>query len=190
MPRLSVVELNVAANADLGELYYTHDSSIGPGSVVSIDPALNAGVKKTGMAYDPTMLGVISTQPSVVMGGAAPGDKPQQGRQVILALAGRVPVKVTGENGPIAMGDPLTSSSTPGMAMKAVAGGKILGYALAPFDGKGVGSVLAFLQAGYYPGENPAHDTAKTQSQIQALTNRVQKLEDMLSKALDMMKGK
>jgi len=34
-----------------------------------------------------------------------------------LALAGVVPVKVTAENGPIAPGDLLVSSSTPGHAM-------------------------------------------------------------------------
>ena len=35
-----------------------------------------------------------------------------------LALTGRVPCKVTGENGPIQPGDLLTTSSTPGHAMK------------------------------------------------------------------------
>ncbi len=35
-----------------------------------------------------------------------------------LALTGRVPVKITGENGAIEPGDLLTTSSTPGHAMK------------------------------------------------------------------------
>jgi hypothetical protein len=35
-----------------------------------------------------------------------------------LALTGRVPVKITEENGPIVPGDLLTTSSTPGYAMK------------------------------------------------------------------------
>jgi len=35
-----------------------------------------------------------------------------------LALNGRVPVKITGENGPIVPGDMITTSSTPGYAMK------------------------------------------------------------------------
>jgi hypothetical protein len=38
---------------------------------------------------------------------------------VPLAVAGIVPVKVTGEGGPILPGESLTSSSTPGHAMKA-----------------------------------------------------------------------
>jgi hypothetical protein len=36
-----------------------------------------------------------------------------------VALCGRVPCKVTDENGPIERGDLLTTSSTPGHAMKA-----------------------------------------------------------------------
>ena len=36
----------------------------------------------------------------------------------MLALTGRVPVKVTDENGPINRGDLLTTSSKPGYAMK------------------------------------------------------------------------
>ena len=37
-----------------------------------------------------------------------------------IALAGRTPCKVTDENGPIHPGDLLTSSSTPGHAMRAL----------------------------------------------------------------------
>jgi hypothetical protein len=64
-----------------------------------------------------------------------------------------VPTKVTAENGPIEPGDLLTTSSTPGHAMKAkpvsVGGveihppGTILGKALQPFSGeKGVIKML------------------------------------------------
>jgi hypothetical protein len=55
------------------------------------------------------------------------------------------------ENGTVSAGDPLTSSSTPGAAMKATKAGKIIGYALesTPNDGK----VLVWLQPGtYIPG--------------------------------------
>jgi hypothetical protein len=56
-----------------------------------------------------------------------------------LALAGRVPVKVCIENGPIQIGDMLTTSSTPGFAMKAtdrnLGFGAIIGKALESFDG-------------------------------------------------------
>ena len=36
----------------------------------------------------------------------------------MMALAGRVPVKVAAENGPIQIGDLLVSASTPGYAMR------------------------------------------------------------------------
>src|SRR5690606_7867210 len=52
-----------------------------------------------------------------------------------VALAGRVPVKVSTENGPIRVGDLLTTSTTPGHAMKYEPGtgrgeGVVLGKAL------------------------------------------------------------
>lgn len=53
-----------------------------------------------------------------------------------VALAGRVPVKASLENGPIAVGDYLTSSATrPGYAMKALTPGQVIGIALENFDG-------------------------------------------------------
>ena len=42
------------------------------------------------------------------------------------------------ENGPIAAGDPLTSSSVPGVAMKATASGYVIGKALESFDELGI----------------------------------------------------
>jgi hypothetical protein len=66
-----------------------------------------------------------------------------------------VPVKVTGEGGPIVPGDLLTSSSTPGYAMKAAHGGPTVGKALGSFDGNGMGTVLAFVNvASYGPAAN------------------------------------
>ena len=66
--------------------------------------------------YQDTLAGVYSTKPGL-LGGAADGES--TAGKVPLAVAGVVPVKVTDEGGPIAAGDALTSSSTPGHAMKA-----------------------------------------------------------------------
>jgi len=52
-----------------------------------------------------------------------------------VALNGRVPVKVSTENGEIKAGDFLTSSSIPGVAMKATKPGQVVGKALEDFDG-------------------------------------------------------
>ncbi|MBU0613835.1 hypothetical protein KJ766_00940 [Patescibacteria group bacterium] len=55
------------------------------------------------------------------------------------------------ENGDIASGDPITTSSKPGYAMKATQPGPIIGYAMESFSGT-VGSVITFIRPGYYDG--------------------------------------
>ena len=116
--------------------------------MVALDSNLRAGVKKTEKAYDPNTFGIISTSPSLVMGTLEdPGAKP-----VMVALSGRVPVKVSMENGPIKPGDLLTPSSTPGVAMKATKAGQIIGQAMIGFQGipgtetENYGQILAFIK--------------------------------------------
>jgi hypothetical protein len=62
----------------------------------------------------------------------------------VLAIAGRVPTSVTTENGPIAVGDLLVASSTPGTAMRgdpSVSVGAVVGKAMEPLS-EGVGSIM------------------------------------------------
>jgi len=137
--------------ADLAENYYTNDKSIEPGDVVALDSSLPAGVKKSAIAYDAKTIGIISTSPGLTLDdGIGLG----LGRPVPVALSGRVPVKVTSENGSIAPGDYLTPSSTPGTAMKATKSGVIIGQAMTAFNGDGIGSVLTFVKTSYYNGES------------------------------------
>ena len=62
-----------------------------------------------------------------------------------VALNGRVPVKVTTENGAIEPGDFLTTSSTPGAAMKATKPGNVIGKALEGYNSDGVGKIMVFV---------------------------------------------
>ncbi|MEK7154302.1 MAG: hypothetical protein AAB792_01975, partial [Patescibacteria group bacterium] len=75
---------------------------------------------------------------------------------VPVALAGRVPVKVSIENGLISVGDFLTVSSTPGVAMKATKAGRVIGQALEPYSDSEteIGSVITFVNVGFYNGPN------------------------------------
>jgi hypothetical protein len=58
-----------------------------------------------------------------------------------------VPTLASTENGPIAIGDPLTISSTPGVAMKATASSSdIVGRALQAYSGTGTGTIEVFVQ--------------------------------------------
>jgi hypothetical protein len=122
------------------------------GDVLAIGP--DGHLTLSTEPYQGTLAGVYSTKPGLV-GGATDGES-TEGR-VPLAVAGVVPVKVTDEGGPIVAGDSLTSSSTPGHAMKAakvqVGGiaffpsGVVIGKALEPLhSATGVVRALVVLQ--------------------------------------------
>ena len=53
-------------------------------------------------------------------------------------------------NEAIAVGDPLTTSSIPGVAMKATKAGQIIGYAMQSSGASKDGKVLVWLQLGTY----------------------------------------
>ncbi|MFH0959055.1 MAG: putative metal-binding motif-containing protein, partial [Pseudomonadota bacterium] len=113
--------------ADVAENYYVEDETIVGGDVVCLSENTSLTVEKCSRQYQNNLIGVVSTRPALVM--AADFTKARA-----VALTGRVPVKISAENGPIEIGDPLTSaSSSPGLAMKAMGAGKILGYALEAF---------------------------------------------------------
>lgn len=124
-----------ATNYDLAE-NFPSTQSLEAGEVVSIDPNNSEHVVRSTGANDKLAIGVISTAPGITLGNAGPGYP--------VALAGRVPVKVTAEGGAIAAGDYLTSASTPGYAKKAGPGDKAIGQALATFNGS-TGTVVMFV---------------------------------------------
>ena len=112
---------------DFAELFPTKDETLGAGEVVAIDPLYPEHVKRADSSAPNLLLGIISTRP-----GFLAGEWDKASKKVPVALAGRVPTKVTVENGPIAVGDALTVSPTrPGFATKATASTrKNIGYAL------------------------------------------------------------
>src|SRR5206468_12509870 len=81
--------------ADLAEIYCTNDPSLVSGDAVSIDPTLKAGVQKTAKTHDPDAIGIISTDPGLTMGKT----EEDCAKPVLVALAGRVPLAVSLENG-------------------------------------------------------------------------------------------
>ena len=137
-------------NYDLAEDYPTTDSSIEAGDVVSIDSANDSHVVKSTKSYDNTVIGIYSEKPGFRLSqvGSINGDK-----AVPVALDGRVPVKVNNENGPIHKGDYLTTSSTPGVAMKATKAGQVLGKALQDFNGIS-GKITAFVNISFADPSN------------------------------------
>jgi hypothetical protein len=108
---------------------------------------VNESIEKSSGSYDAKLAGIISTRPGFLAGNTIEGHYP-------VALAGRVPTKVTTEGGDIAIGDPLTSSSTNGYAMKATEPGPIVGYALEPYDGESeTNTIVVFVNVSYWGGD-------------------------------------
>lgn len=97
----------VGASGDVAEKVPT-DDTLEKGEVAVI--ADNMSLAQASEPYSTDVAGIISTDPSYVLAANRDG-KP-------LALSGIVPTKVVMENGEIAAGDLLTTSSTPGAAMK------------------------------------------------------------------------
>jgi hypothetical protein len=132
------------AGADFAELLPAK-TGLEPGDVLVVDD--DGQMSRSTEAAQENVVGVYSTQPGFLGGADENGNN---AGKVPLAVIGVVPVKVTGENGPIKPGNLLVTSSTPGHAMKAGADrriGTIIGKALAPFNGgSGVIHMLVVLQ--------------------------------------------
>lgn len=118
------------------------------GDVVEIDSAAPGRFRVASSASSTHVAGVITTRPGLLMN--ANDDRDELSEGPALALAGRVPVKVTAENGAITPGDLLVSSSVPGHAMKAPAAaaqGTVIGKALGVLAaGTGVLDMLVMLR--------------------------------------------
>jgi hypothetical protein len=113
-------------------------------------------IEKCSATSTENILGVISDNPGLVLGGydveaIDKGLYPSAFKPV--ALSGRVDIKVSTANGVIKAGDLLTSSSKPGVAVKAVDPGRVIGVALQSFDdGEPSGVIKVFVNPHWSPG--------------------------------------
>jgi hypothetical protein len=118
------------------------------GSLVVIDES--GALRESQCAYDRKVAGVVAGagayRPGIVL------DKNSTGApRIVISLVGKVYCKVDADYGPIEVGELLTSSSTPGHAMKASdskqAFGAVVGKALRPLaSGQGLIPILIALQ--------------------------------------------
>lgn len=121
-----------------------------PGDLLVIDPSGERRLVLSGTPYSTLVAGVYSTRPGV-LASQHRMDDPALRNEVPLAVVGIVPCKVTAENGPIAAGDLLVTSSTLGRAMKGTDRarmlGAVVGKALEPLrERTGIIQVLVTLQ--------------------------------------------
>jgi trimeric autotransporter adhesin len=122
-----------------------------PGDVLVVDRTAGRRLMLSRRAYSTRVAGIYSTKPGVLGTTHSIDDSDALAAEVPVAIVGIVPCKVTAENGPIAPGDLLVTSSTPGYAMKGRNRnrmlGAVVGKALEPLrEGEGVIQVLVTLQ--------------------------------------------
>jgi hypothetical protein len=147
---VSVCSLTIRGGCDLAEPFPMKEEQIDKGSVVVIDKESPGRLRRSTHAYDKRVAGIVSGANGISPGIALTQEGVlDQGQNV--ALTGRVYVKADASFGEIEPGDLLTTSDTPGHAMKvndhARSQGAILGKAMSALkDGQGMVLVLVTLQ--------------------------------------------
>ncbi len=143
----------VTGGSDVSEAFQVNaDRTVEPGMVVCIDPERPGELRLSDGAYDRTVAGVVSGA-----GGISTGMMLRQAGSIAdgahaVALTGRVYAWVDADaNGAVRPGDMLTTSPTPGHAMRvddhARAAGAVIGKAMSPLEsGRGLVLVLVNLQ--------------------------------------------
>jgi len=142
----------IATNADGWQTETTYDyaeryestQKLVPGDLVTADPT---GVNLVKRATSPTepLLGIVSTKPGFVTGRHYDGWHP-------VALAGRVPTRVSTMNGAIQAGDYIAASEVPGVGVKATGAGNVVGVALESYDGAEEGLISVFVKPSFSMG--------------------------------------
>ena len=136
-------------NADCAEEFEIVPSvAADPGTVMALGP--DGRLRPSQRPHEKAVVGVVSGaghfRPGIVL-----DRQPGQGVRRPIALMGKAFVRVTDEAGPIEIGDLLTASSLPGVAMRAVdpiqAFGAVIGKAIAPHrEGEGMIPMIIALQ--------------------------------------------
>jgi len=139
----------VLSNADCAEEFdVVQSENTEPGTVMVLSD--EGALHPSQEAYDKRVAGVLSGAGNYKPGIVLDKQQSQPNRRPI-ALLGKVYCKVDASQGPIEVGDLLTTSDRPGHAMKAVdalkAFGSIIGKAMRPLkEGQGLIPILIALQ--------------------------------------------
>ncbi len=150
--------IKITGGSDLSEQFEikkpkpTNLNKILPGMLVCIDKNEKGKLVVSSKPYDPTVLGVVSGAGGIKTGMvlSQSGTEEADGKYPV-AVAGRVYCLADASSAPIHPGDLLTTSGTPGYAMKVTdydkARGAIIGKAMSSLeDGKGLVLVIVTLQ--------------------------------------------
>jgi hypothetical protein len=153
-------DCDTAATADYAERYPSSDNVEFGHIVVPGDKAVFTEDEYVGRqeirqavlssyAYQGPIIGIASNNFGDFT--SAGNNVAEEDNPVPIALVGRVPVNVVSEGGDIVVGDFLATSSTPGAAMKATEAGRVIGMALADWDGESETLMVQVINTWYQP---------------------------------------
>ncbi|OGF91180.1 hypothetical protein A3H65_03210 [Candidatus Giovannonibacteria bacterium RIFCSPLOWO2_02_FULL_45_14] len=134
--RISSVTSTLGAS-DVAENYFS-DEALEPGDVVITKKGTTTSYAFVGKSSSPDepLFGVVSTKPGITLGtNYENASGTTSGKVYPVALSGRIPVKISLENGNIKAGDTLTAASEAGYAMKARPSDRVIGLALEDYTG-------------------------------------------------------
>jgi hypothetical protein len=142
------VDVDVVLTGCAEEFDVSSGDMVAPGTVMVIDQ--QGALQPSHKAYDRNVAGVVSgagsCKPGIVL-----GRRPSANSRLAVALVGKVYCKIDAQYAPVQVGDLLTTSPTPGHAMKAEdpsrAFGSVIGKALqAVHGGRELIPILVALQ--------------------------------------------
>jgi collagen triple helix repeat protein len=147
---LFVRVLTITGGADLAEPFPMSDDEIPKGALVVIDEGNPGQLKMSAEPYDTRVAGIVSGANGIKPGVTLRQEGALEGGENV-ALSGRVYALADAGFGAIKPGDLLTTSETPGHAMKAAdrnkSQGAIIGKAMTGLkEGRGMVLVLVSLQ--------------------------------------------
>jgi hypothetical protein len=182
-----------AENSSLGGLdvaeVYPSNQNLSAGEIVAVDRQNNYFVSRSSSAYEPGLIGIVSTKPGITLGGFGYDRYPQE-ILFPIALTGRVPVNISDNSEAITKGDYITSSNVAGKAMKATKTGRIIGQALedwAPNSGKD--QLMVFINNTFYMPDNTLTGTGDVKFAQDTQNAGYVKLEDSDGNLISKLSG-
>ena len=146
MPYIQLTYCQKDTGSDLAE-WIGSNTDISAATIVSTDPQAAEKVIPSTIPYDPHVVGIVATKPGWLIGDPDTGG-------IQMALIGRVPTRVSLQNGDIKIGDAITTSDIPGVGMKATKPGWIIGKAMQDLigDTSTVSTITVFLDPVWQDG--------------------------------------
>ena len=148
--RVRCTEVEITGGADIAEPFKVDgEQSVKPGMVVAIDPDHSGQLRLAAQPYDRTVAGIVSGANGVKTGLLMKHEDTAASGSLPVALTGRVYCWCDASADAIRPGDLLTTSATPGHAMKAAdtarAQGAILGKAMESLAKGKKGQILVLV---------------------------------------------